>query len=209
MKVLYSDNHSQLYVCQVMDNLYDLAHFFCVHTETIVNEAQRKFKSRHRQHEWLTTRAMLCEIFGELVRVGYNDAGKPYLVDNPMNISISHSKTHVAILLSDLSCVGVDIEQISERIIQLESRIAHSSELPINFVDYDTNLKASLLTALWTAKEAVYKSLSNQNLDLLTDISVCLQDGNGFPEVALVKGDTPITLNPTKLEDNICTFVAY
>ena len=97
-------------------------------------------------------------------------------ISNPQYLSISHSKTHAALLLSSQKDIGVDIEQVSPRILRLADRLAQPSELPPDFAALPPGQQAQHLTVLWTVKEAVYKSLDRQDhIDLLTDITVSLQ----------------------------------
>ena len=83
-------------------------------------------------------------------------------------VSISHSKSHAALLLSSHRNIGVDIEQISERILRLADRIAQPDELPSDWQSLTPEQQARHLTTLWTIKEALYKSLDHQDgIDLL------------------------------------------
>lgn len=211
METLYNDIHSTLYVHPIIWELSDFAKIFGGNTETIVNKAQRQFKSVVRQCEWLTTRAMLHTIFGHEINVGYTTEGKPFLCVGKLSLSISHSKTHVAVLLSDMCNIGVDIEQIGNRILRLASRIASTDEFPADYNDLDDRRKAELLTALWTTKEAVYKSLNNQSeYNILSDIKVVAYDKETFrPEAASVKSSVELRLYSFIHHNNICTFTCY
>ena len=181
-----------LYVSQIIDNLHDLAQYFGADTEEMVNYAQRHFKSSHRQWEWLTVRAMLRHALGPDARIEYEESGKPILKFNAQlrssrerqssmfngqlsmvngqcsMVSISHSKSHAALLLSPHSNIGVDIEQVNERILRLADRIAQPDELPSDWQSLTPEQQARHLTTLWTIKEALYKSLDHQDgVDLL------------------------------------------
>ena len=191
MTTIQLTKDTTLYVSQIIDNLPDLAQYFGADTEEIVNHAQRQFKATHRQHEWLTVRAMLRHALGPDARIQYTESGKPLLTLNSLNslnsakalpprggagrgsVSVSHSKTHAALLLSTHSDIGVDIECVSHRVLRLASRIAQPDELPESFATMTDDEKALYLTTLWTIKEAVYKSLDHQaGFDLLTDVRV-------------------------------------
>lgn len=189
MTELHSIENTKLYVSQIIENLSDLAHFFDADTEAVVNYAQRHFKAIHRQWEWLTVRAMLRELLGPNANICYKDSGKPKLTDLPpdshlSNISISHSKTHATLLLAENPCIGVDIELVSPRILRLANRIAQPEEVPTSFGGMSEQEQSEYLTALWTTKEAIYKSLSNQaEIDILTDISIIPFNINALPTV--------------------------
>ena len=210
-----------LYVSQIIDNLPDLAQYFGADTEEIVNHAQRQFKAIHRQHEWLTVRAMLRHALGPDARIDYAPSGKPLLTLNFStphrggagwgSVSVSHSKTHAALLLSTHPDIGVDIECVSHRVLRLVSRIAQPDELPESFATMTDDEKALYLTTLWTVKEAVYKSLDHQaGFDLLADVTVTPDTILTLPATAevTVKGiATPLHVYCQLYEGNIISTV--
>ena len=174
MKTFQLTNNTTLYVSQIIDTLPDLAQYFGADTEEIVNRAQRQFKSKHRQWEWLTVRAILRHALGPDATIEYEESGKPLVLPitgerrGGLYISISHSKSHAALLLSTHKNIGVDIEQVSDRILRLADRIAQPGELPADWDTLTPQQQAHHLTTLWTIKEALYKSLDNQSsIDLL------------------------------------------
>ncbi len=211
MEVLYSDNCCTLYTHQIITDLSDFAFYFGSETETVVNRVQRLFKSRHRQCERLTVEAMLHRVFNEHTEVYYTQDGKPYLKTKDCSISISHSKTHIAILLSRLPFVGVDIELLSPRILGLEQRIALCEERPSNYFSLNNKEKIAVLTALWTAKEAVYKSLDDQhNISMLSDIMITkYNQATMMPAEVLVKGYGSLPIHNIVYQSNICTFTNH
>lgn len=88
----------------------------------------------------------------------YSENGKPYLKDG-RNISITHSFTFTAIVISDLP-TGIDIEKQREKI----QRIA------IKFIGYESEYLDSIkdptreLTVIWGAKESMYKLYGTKGL---------------------------------------------
>jgi len=110
-----------------------------------------------------------------LKEVGYTDAdliydefGKPHL-KNGTHISISHSFTFTAIIVSDELHVGIDIEKQREKIL----KIAHKFT---PFEEYKTiaNVDAliSKLTIVWGAKESLYKIYGKKKLLFLHHIYI-------------------------------------
>lgn len=214
MTELHSIDNTKLYVSQIIDNLSDLAQYFEADTEEVVNYAQRHFRAKHRQNEWLTVRAMLRQALGPDVRIDYDESGKPFLVSNSSLIvpsynflSISHSKTHAALLLSSQRNIGVDIEQISPRVLHLAGRIAQPQELPADFQSFTPAQQAMVLTTIWTIKEAVYKSIDHQQgFDLLTDVQVIPQQSFDLPaamEVSVKKILAKTRIHCSLYSDNI------
>ncbi len=211
MEALYRDGCCTLYIHPIITELSDFAKFFGGETETIVNRVQRMFKSSRRQRERLTARAVLHDVFGRYVEVSYSAEGKPSFGANDCAINISHSKTHVAVLLSTLPYAGVDIELVGHRILNLEQRIASPEELPANFKSFSDGQKAMALTALWTAKEAAYKSLETQSgINMLADIKVIGYDNETHrPARVSARDYGELCLHSLEFQKSICTFTSH
>ena len=71
------------------------------------------FRSDRRKKEWLATRTLCVTILKGRYSIKNTKEGKPYIENNNRHISISHSDTYIAILLSDTPHVGIDIENLS------------------------------------------------------------------------------------------------
>ena len=96
----------------------------------------------------------------------YDPNGKPHLKDG-LNISITHSFIFSAIILSD-NKVGIDVEKKRDKII----RIAHKFTSVKNFEKSSLTTKIRKLTAIWCAKESLYKSFNRVGLSFLNHIHV-------------------------------------
>ena len=123
-----STNGISIFTSQITDSLSDLAPFFGANAETVINAAQRRFRSPKRLAERLTIESMTCAVLGENTTLYHTADGKPYCEGTNQNISISHSKTHAALLVCNHPHCGVDIEQISPRILNLASRFVTDEE---------------------------------------------------------------------------------
>jgi 4'-phosphopantetheinyl transferase len=110
-----------------------------------------------RMFEWVGARKALQNLvheFGLVYRGIRKEAnGKSYLVDNAAHISISHTKGFAAVMIHKNISVGIDIEQLKEKI----EVIAHKFIATDEFSFIDKNM--GKLTIAWCAKEAVYKSI--------------------------------------------------
>lgn len=90
----------------------------------------------------------------------YTENGRPLFSTIDADISISHSKTHVALAISNSKniSVGIDIEDIS------------SNALPIRFLT-ENEKKISTNTQkfieIWTKKEALFKFLKNDSISFI------------------------------------------
>lgn len=98
----------------------------------------------------------------------YEPSGRPYLYGDAQNkfISISHSKNFVA-LASSQKRIGIDIEEINERILKVRSRFLNDRELDlINATDLEFN------TIAWCIKEVLFKLSKNEGLDFKIDLLI-------------------------------------
>ena len=124
------------------------------------NELER-FKAPHRKLEWLSVRALLFTLMGRQVPIAYKESGKPYLDDNSAYVSISHTKSYVAVIISIESPVAIDIEQYSPRVRKVCSKFVREDEELRLFQGDDT---WSMLL-LWSAKETLFKSIDLSEID--------------------------------------------
>lgn len=107
---------------------------------------------------------------------GYNEHGKPYLLNYPdIHFSISHCKSALIVTIHDEE-IGVDIESIRPLNKDLAAYVMNDSELKT--IMSSTQPEASF-TSLWTKKEAFLKYLGtgiNNNLkDTLSKCNCHLQ----------------------------------
>lgn len=140
-----------------------------------------------RQEERKGANELLSKILEKEVKITHDENGKPVIQD--YNISISHSKDYLAILLSKALRVGIDIEYWSERIQKIAKRFLHKDE---NY----TTTEDLLIT--WCAKEAVYKLFSEEHLgyqDMKVDIE--------RQEVTNLKNNISVKINITFHKDYI------
>jgi phosphopantetheinyl transferase len=110
----------------------------------------KKISNVTRQKEWLTTRVLLTEMLQKRRIISYSEHGKPFINESNLNLSISHSRNFVAIIISSQYYPGVDIEQVSERVANVNHKFLNDTER-----EWCTSLP--LMTACWSAKEAVFK----------------------------------------------------
>lgn len=107
---------------------------------------------QRRKTEWLTSRLLLQKVSGQAIdALQYTSEGKPYFSDGSKT-SISHSKQMAAVIWHPNREVGIDIEEIRPQVSKIHHKFL--SEAEKNRVDTQN---ITLLTALWCAKEALYK----------------------------------------------------
>ncbi|MBO4768714.1 MAG: hypothetical protein J5495_04170, partial [Bacteroidales bacterium] len=86
--------------------------------------------SETRRREMLATRALLNTIFeDERVYLGHHDNGRPYLQNLATEISISHTKDYVAIILHPDEDQGIDIESLDRDFSAVEKKALSEDEI--------------------------------------------------------------------------------
>lgn len=148
-------------------------------------------KSKRYLH-WLGTRVLLRKMLRteEYIDCKVDAHGKPYLVTLPYHISLSHSFDYAAVMISKTSPVGIDIEQIKEKV----ERIAGKFMRPEEMAFIDDTYKIQHLYVCWCAKEAIYKCYGQKEVSFADNIS--LQpfsfQHHGHLDARLHKGDVAI-----------------
>lgn len=123
-----------------------------------------------RHLHWLGTRVLLRKMLNtdEYIDCRVDEHGKPYLVDLPYHISLSHSFDYAAVMISRNRPVGIDIEQIKEKV----ERIAHKFMRPAEMAFINDQHKIPQLYVCWCAKEAVYKCYGQKEVSFADNISL-------------------------------------
>ena len=130
------------------------------------------------------------------VKLDYNKYGAPILGNNK-NISISHSKQHVAIIVSEFKS-GIDTEIISKRILKIKDK----------FISTNDNINESQedLTIAWSTKECIFKWHQKGNINFKDDILI--KSINHSSKKIVVSFDKNLfILNFLKINNNILVYV--
>jgi len=97
----------------------------------------------------------------------YDTQGKPHLTDGRY-ISITHAHAFSGIIVSDQP-VGIDIEAQRHKIIRIAHKFVNAQEWPCHPTVED---QVTALIKLWTAKESMYKLVSQTGLSFLNHMQV-------------------------------------
>lgn len=124
-------------------------------------QALQRFTAAHRRLEWLSVRVLLYQLLREMKEIGYEPSGKPYLTDRSRFLSISHTKGYVAVILSPVSEVGIDIEQYGQRVHKVAHKFMRADEEAKAYCD-DTTWG---LLLHWSAKEVMFKCMNCAEVD--------------------------------------------
>lgn len=138
--------------------------------------------SPHRRAERLSWRRALRKGIGEgpdegvsevpsgAVVIEYDQQGAPIIKNSQYkHISVSHCRDRVAVLLSAREC-GVDIECRDRRFSAIAERyLTEEEHLVASKANFD---RQTFLALAWSAKEAVYKLLRREGVDLRRDMRI-------------------------------------
>jgi 4'-phosphopantetheinyl transferase len=113
------------------------------------------FKAEKRNYEWMAARLALIAIAGREADIRYDDQGKPHPGTDDGHLSISHSWPYLCLYYHKACHVGVDIEQLSEKIRNISSKFVNEAESA--WVKNQDEIRALYL--IWAAKEAVFKMI--------------------------------------------------
>ncbi len=128
-----------------------------------------RMKTQKRRMQWIAVRALLKHCLpGEQATIGYHSSGEPHLINCSHHISITHSGNLAAISLSRGKPHGIDIQECTGKV----ENIAHKflSEQEREWTDQHPD-PVNLLTLLWSAKEAIYKSF-REVVDFRKDMTI-------------------------------------
>jgi phosphopantetheinyl transferase len=126
------------------------------------------FSSNSRKLEFLSVRALLCELIGSEAKIVYNKNNKPFLKDGSRFISISHSHKLTAILLSTNEKVGLDLEFMSTNIAAFAFKFINRKEKVTKEIDE----RRYHLYIHWCAKEALYKICDKEGISIRNNITI-------------------------------------
>ena len=127
-------------------------------------------KSESLRKQRLAVRALLNVLFEDKVYLAHHDNGKPYIENNSINISITHTDKYVAVILDENEEVGIDVESLDRDFSAVEKKALSDEE--IEDLDDDSEEKNEQLAIYWCAKEAIYKKMSQYHVDFAEQIEI-------------------------------------
>ena len=166
IKDLDDDYHSKLGVWQITETEAELRQLSSIPSDELEEISYIKSESLRKQK--LAVRALLDALFEEKVYLSHHDNGKPYIENSAMNISITHTNKYVAVLLNDTIEVGVDCESLDRDFSAVEKKALSEDEIE----DLDEDKRNEQLAIYWCAKEAIYKKMSQYNVDFAEQIEI-------------------------------------
>jgi len=146
-----------------------------------------------RNLHWLGTRVLLRKMLRteEYIDFKVDVHGKPYLVNLPYHISLSHSFDYAAVMISKKRPVGIDIEQVKDKV----ERIAHKFMRQEEMAFIDPHLKIPQLYVCLCAKEAVYKCYGQKEVSFADNILLAPFNFEGHGNVHALLQKESININ--------------
>ena len=185
IKDLDDDYHSRIGVWQVTESEEELRQLSSIPSDELEEISYIRNESLRRQK--LAVRALLDAMFEEKVYLSHHDNGKPYIENNAINISITHTPKYVAVILAEDEEVGIDCESLDRDFSAVEKKALSEEEKE----DLDTDKRNEQLAIYWCAKEAVYKKMSQYHVDFAEQIEIdeFSPKGDGELEATFINKD--------------------
>lgn len=185
IKDLDDDYHSRIGVWQVTESEEELRQLSSIPLDELEEISYIRNESLRRQK--LAVRALLDAMFEEKVYLSHHDNGKPYIENNAINISITHTPKYVAVILAEDEEVGIDCESLDRDFSAVEKKALSEEEKE----DLDTDKRNEQLAIYWCAKEAVYKKMSQYHVDFAEQIEIdeFTPKGDGELEATFINKD--------------------
>lgn len=126
-------------------------------------------KSEQRRLEFLAGRFLLKHLVPELnlFNISTSAVGKPFLMNDALPyFSISHSYPFVAVAISQVQHVGIDVQVYQSKIVRLQHKFLSEKEQQLC-----TN-EVEKLTIAWCTKEAVFKKFALHAVDFIEHMPI-------------------------------------
>lgn len=111
------------------------------------------------KNQKLGIRYLIDQLLDTHVKISYDSYGKPSLPDFELEISMTHSKERVGVMLSPKKA-GIDLQIIQPKIERIIPRFSSNEEMA--YLSREKRLEHAHV--LWCAKEALYKVYSRKEL---------------------------------------------
>jgi 4'-phosphopantetheinyl transferase len=156
-----------------------------------------RLQKEGRRKEFLAVRALCIHMGIRPDIIDYLPSGKPFLMNSHQNISISHTKDYVAVLLSDNPLTGVDIEFQNDRIKRVRKRFMHTEEekqLTTLITDHPGIISETTgLLLHWCTKEALFKAIPDKDVNFAKELQLTtfeIRDAKGQMRAKALRSDT-------------------
>lgn len=137
---------------------------------TAFEEAPEGIIHLTKRLEWLASRVLIRTLLEQnglpYAGIRKDEFGKPFLRELTHHISLSHAYPYVAVQLDKNKSVGIDIEQPTEKLLRVASRVLSMEELE----NVGSDVRKHCV--YWCAKEALYKVYGKRGLHFAAQLLV-------------------------------------
>ena len=172
---------------------------------------QKEINHPHKRLQHLAGRFLLKKIGKDfpLDSIKVNSSGKPYLENENCHFSISHCGDYVAVIISDQSNVGIDIEKANQKIEKIKNKFSSIQELEL-FTNHAID-QIDSLTMIWSIKEAMYKWYGRSMIDFKKHLCIeriQLIDDFILTECVIKKNnDISVSAVTMMIDGNVLTYI--
>ena len=132
-------------------------------------EILRLYPHDTRRREKMATRCLLDALQpGHRIDIQYDELGAPGLHGREGHISISHCRTHIGLLYHPLERCGLDLEEISPRVMRIAPRFLN--EVEKSWIRPEKELEDT--TLIWSTKEALFKTIGGGGIHFAAELTV-------------------------------------
>ncbi|WP_341227083.1 4'-phosphopantetheinyl transferase superfamily protein [uncultured Arcticibacterium sp.] len=136
---------------------------------SILTDAElEKIITPRKKLEMLTSRVAIRHLANDLNisfdGVKKDEHGKPYLVNTKWEMSITHSKNFIGVIMHPHLPVGIDIEKPQTKMWRILPRLYSETEIKAVGDNLET------LSVYWSAKEALYKLYGKRGVDFVRNL---------------------------------------
>jgi 4'-phosphopantetheinyl transferase len=160
------DSDTEFALWKIEERAEDLYNQLRLDEEEKAYVEQLKLGKRHLH--WLGVRVLLRTMLNtsEYIDCKIDAHGKPYLVTIPYHISLSHSFDYAAVMISKSRPVGIDIEQVKQKVERIADKFMRPAEM--EFIGKEN--RVGQLYVCWCAKEAIYKCYGQKTVSFADNI---------------------------------------
>ncbi|HCL05485.1 MAG TPA: 4-phosphopantetheinyl transferase, partial [Chitinophagaceae bacterium] len=161
-------------------------------------ELKKEITHPHKRLQHLAGRYLLRFLFPDFPAeaIAIADTRKPFLPDEQYHFSISHCGNYAAAIVSKTERVGIDVELLTPRVEKIKHKFLHSEERAM--LEQSSADSITVLTLLWSAKEAMFKWWGNGDVDFSEALRIheLPEEKAGTIKTSFVKQTiTPLTLH--------------
>lgn len=139
------------------------------------------------RNQKLGARYLIDQLLQSPVEITYDSYGKPIMKGYQQELSMTHSKERVGVMLSDKNA-GLDLQVIQDKIERIIPRFMSDEEQAY----LDEKYRIEHAHVLWCAKEALYKVYSRKELIFREQLLITpfvYSNGGGVVEGRIVLGE--------------------